>query len=134
MSNILYLTSRNYVSPERLVKHIEDFVGIAVEILEYSSHINIRDDYTIQFKEPIPAEKYELIQKGNSYIMIDYYASRIYTDTSAFGSPSMIVSQHHYNFTTKKRYSKSSNGSKPYICKYENYRWVSTTDTPFVYL
>lgn len=134
MPNIVYLTSRMYVSPDRLVKHIEDYIGITVEIIEYNSQSNVRNDYIIQFKETIPEDKYEKIKQGNAYIIIDYYANRIYTDNTMFGSPTMTIAQHHYNVTTKTEYLKYPNTSSPSVYKYEICRWVETLDTPFLYL
>jgi len=120
----LYLTSHIYIGPDMLIEHLEEYVGSEVEILEYNSNSNMTTDYVVKFKENIPENKYD------ATILLDYHAVYVYSRDTKFADAS-IISKHHNNVITGNQYAQYINGP---VYKYQNYRWVETTDSPFLYL
>ena len=125
MSNLLYLTSHIYIGPDMLIEHLEEYIGSEVEILEYNSNTNMTTDYVVKFKENIPENKYD------TTILLDYHAIYVYSNNTRFVDSSMIISKHHNNVITGNQYAQYID--KP-VYKYQNYRWIETTDIPFLYL
>ena len=125
MSNLVYLTTNIYIGPDMLIEHLEEYIGNEVEILEYNSNSNMSTDYVVRFKENVPKNKYD------TTILVEYHAIYVYSNNTRFVNPTMIISKHHNNVITGNQYAQYIN--QP-VYKYQNYRWVETTDSPFLYL
>ena len=123
MSNLLYITSRNYICPDKLIECLTKKIGIKPEIIEYNSNINCTTDYVIKFKENVP--------EHGTFMLIDYCAIYLHSTNETFTRPSMLLCKHHYNVDTGNQYIQYI--SSP-TYKEINYRLVETTDTPFMLL
>ena len=127
MSNLLYITSRDYISPDRLIIHLRKMIGIEPEIIEYNSNYNCTTDYVIKFKENIA-------EKNGQCVFIQYpeLPVYLYSNNREFTRPSMLLAKHHYNLITGNQYTQYDI-TKP-VYKYENYKFVETEETPFLFL
>ena len=128
MSNILYITSRNYIAHDVLIVHLVEKIGIEIEIVEYNSNMNCSTDYVVKFKEKVPDHYY------GTFMLINYLAVYLYSTNEKFTRPSMLLCKHHYNVDTGNQYVQYITGPTTSVYNEINYRLVETTDTPFLFL
>jgi hypothetical protein len=108
-----------------LIEYLEEYIGSEVEILEYNSNSNMTTDYVVRFKENVPENKYD------TTILLDFHAIYVYSNNTKFADLSMIMSKHHNDVISGNQYAQYITKT---VYKYQNYRWIETTDTPFLYL
>ena len=126
METVLYATTKDYIAPTMLIEELSKCIGIEIEILEYNIYFNGMTGYVIQFKQPI-----------SSYppmIVINYIPLYLYDTNIHFVNSDRIVAKHHHNVLTKHQYCQYEKNLTQGVYKYENYRWVKTMDTPFLYV